>query len=68
MLEKELKYTEINLTENGDVSLRLTTIITDSGSIISRSHHRKVRGLDDSLDDLPSHISGSIVTYRAGLS
>ena len=68
MLEKELKYTEINLTENGDVSLRLTTIITDSGSIISRSHHREVRGLDDSLDDLPSHISGSIVTYRAGLS
>ena len=68
MLEKELKYTEINLTENGDVSLRLTTIITDSGSIISRSHHREVRGLDDSLDDLPSHISGSLVTYRAGLS
>ena len=68
MLEKEEKYTEINLTEDGSASLRLTTIISESGSVISRSHHREVRGLDDSLDDLPSHISGSIVTYRAGLS
>ena len=68
MLEKELKYTEINLSENGDVSLRLTTVITDSGSVISRSHHREVRGISASLDDLPDHISGSIVTYRAGLS
>jgi hypothetical protein len=67
MLEKEQKYTEINLTEDGSVSLRLTTIITDSGSVISRSHHREVRSLTDSLDDLPSHISGSIVAYRAGL-
>lgn len=68
MLEKEQKYTEINLTEDGSVSLRLTTIITDNGEIISKSHHREVRGLDDNLDDLPQHISSSIVTYRDGLS
>jgi len=68
MLEKEQKYTEINLTEDGSVSLRLTTIVTDSGSVISKSHHREVRAIGESLDDLPSHISGSIVTYRAGLS
>ena len=45
MLEKEQKYTEINLTDDGSVSLRLTTIITDSGSVISRSHHREVRAI-----------------------
>ncbi len=68
MLEKTQIYTSITLSEGGEASLRLTTTITESGSIISKSHHREVRGLSASLDDLPSHISGSIVTYRAGLS
>ena len=68
MLEKEQKYTEINLTDDGSVSLRLTTIITDSGSVISRSHHREVRAIGESLDDLPEHISGSIALYRSGIS
>ena len=68
MLEKEEKYTEINLTDDGSVSLRLTTIITESGSVISRSHHREVRAIGESLDDLPNHISGSVAIYRAGLS
>lgn len=63
MLEKEQKYTEINLTEDGSVSLRLTTIITDDGEIISRSHHRETRSLNDNIDDLPSHISSSISEF-----
>jgi len=67
MLEKEQKYTEINLTDDGSVSLRLTTIITDSGSVISRSHHREIRSLTDNIDDLPSHISSSIAVYRTGI-
>jgi len=67
MLEKEQKYTEINLTEDGSVSLRLTTTITEDGNIISKSHHREVRLLEDSLDDLPSHISSSIAVYRTGI-
>ena len=67
MLEKEQKYTEINLTEDGSVSLRLTTIITDDGVVISRSHHREIRSIGDSLDDLPSHISSSVVAFREGI-
>jgi hypothetical protein len=67
MLEKEQKYTSIDLSEGGEVSLRLTTTITDNGVVISKSHHREVRLLEDSLDDLPEHISGSIAIYRTGI-
>jgi hypothetical protein len=67
MLEKTQTYTSIDISEEGQVSLRLTTTITEDGNIISRSHHREVRLLEDSLDDLPEHISGSIAAYRAGL-
>lgn len=68
MLEKKQKYTSVDISENGQVSLRLTTIITDDGVVISKSHHREVRGLDASLDDLPNYISGSIALYREGLT
>jgi hypothetical protein len=68
MLEKTEKYTSIDMGEDGQVSLRLTTIITDNGEVISTSHHRQLRGLEDSLDDLPEHISGSIALYRSGIS
>ena len=68
MLEKTQTYTSIDISEEGQVSLRLTTTITEDGNIVSKSHHREVRLLEDSLDDLPSHISGSIAAYRAGLS
>jgi hypothetical protein len=67
MLEKTQTYTSIDISEEGQVSLRLTTTITEDGNIISRSHHREVRLLEDNLDDLPEHISGSIAAYRAGL-
>lgn len=67
MLQKEQKYTSIDISEGGEVSLRLTTTITDDGVVVSKSHHREVRSLTDSLDDLPSHVSGSIAAYRAGL-
>lgn len=67
MLEKTVKHTSIDIEEDGQVSLRLTTTITDDGVVVSKSHHREVRSLTDSLDDLPSHISGSIAAYRAGL-
>jgi hypothetical protein len=68
MLEKTQTYTSIDISEEGQVSLRLTTTITEDGNIISRSHHREVRLLEDSLDDLPEHISGSIALYRSGIS
>lgn len=67
MLEKEQKYTSVDISEDGQVSLRLTTIITDDGVVISKSHHREVRAVKDSLDDLPSHISSSIAIYRTGI-
>lgn len=67
MLEKTQTYTSIDISEGGEVSLRLTTTITEDGVVISKSHHREVRLLSDSLDDLPSHISGSIAFYRSGL-
>lgn len=67
MLEKTQSYTSIDIAEDGQVSLRLTTTITDDGVVVSKSHHREVRSLTDSLDDLPSHISASIAAYRAGL-
>ena len=68
MLEKTQTYTSIDISEEGQVSLRLTTTITEDANIISRSHHREVRLLEDSLDDLPEHISGSIALYRSGIS
>lgn len=67
MLSKEQKYTEINLMEDGSISLRLTTVITDDGKVISKSHHREVRSVNDSLDDLPSHIVNAVIAYRQGL-
>lgn len=67
MLEKTQTYTSIDISEGGQVSLRLTTTITEDGNIISKSHHREVRLLEDSLDDLPSHISSSIAAYREGI-
>ena len=42
MLEKTESYTSIDIKELGQVSLRKTTRITDSGSIVSENHHREV--------------------------
>ena len=63
MLEKEQKYTEVNLSDDGSVSLRLTTTVTENGVVISRSHHRHIRKQGDSLDDLPTNISASISQF-----
>ena len=67
MLEKIQQYTAVDMAENGNASVRLTTIVTDDGVEISKSHFRKVYTPNDSIDDLPSHVSGSIAAYRAGL-
>jgi len=67
MLEKTLKYTAVDIAENGNASVRLTTIVTDDGVEISKSHYRQVYTPNDSIEDLPSHVSGSIAAYRAGL-
>lgn len=68
MLEKTEKYTAVDLSENGNVSVRLTTIITDDGVEISRSHFRQVYTPNHSIDHLPEHVSGSIALYRSGIS
>lgn len=60
MITKEETYTQIELLENGFVQLRKTTKIKEDGIIISRNHHRHIRTPNDTLDDLPAHISSSI--------
>lgn len=68
MLEKIEKYTAVDMSENGNVSIRLTTVITDNEIEISRSHLRQLYTPADSIDHLPEHISGSIALYRSGIS
>ena len=63
MLAKTESYTSIEIKELGQVQLRKTTTITDSGSVISTSHHREVRNPGSDVSDLPSNISASIAGY-----
>ena len=63
MLEKTIKYTSVEIKELGQVQLRKTTSITESGSILSQNHHREVRNPGSDISDLPSNISASIAGY-----
>jgi len=63
MLTKIEEYSQVELIKNGYVQLRKTTTVLDSGSVISTSHHREVRTPDDSIEDLPSNLSGSINAF-----
>ena len=63
MLEKTQKYTSIDIKEVGTVSLRLTTIVTDDGEVISESHHRHIRKPGDDLTDLPQNVQDAINAY-----
>lgn len=63
MLEKTIKYTSIEIKELGQVQLRKTTSITESGSVLSQNHHREVRNPGSNVSDLPSNISASIAGY-----
>ena len=63
MLSKTQTYTNFTILEQGQVQLRLTTRIYDSGALISENHHREVREPGTSISDLPTTISSSIATF-----
>ena len=63
MLEKTESYTSIDIKELGQVSLRKTNRITDSGSIVSENHHREVRTPGEDISDLPQLVQNTINSY-----
>lgn len=63
MLEKTEAYTAIDIKEQGQVSLRKTTRITDDGVLISEGHHREVRVPSQDISDLPQNIQDVINAY-----
>jgi hypothetical protein len=48
-LEKNIVVGQIEVGENGSIGLRTDTVVTDDGTEISRSHHRKVLAPGDDV-------------------
>lgn len=63
MIEKRKLFTQFTVLERGQVQLRETTRILESGSVISENHHRFVREPGDDITDLPSNYSSSIAIF-----